>query len=114
MLNHIILVGKVKEVPVLKETSSGIKFANVLIDVVRNFKNSEGEYESDTISCIMWRGVAESSLEYCQKGAIVGVKGRLQSHAYTNEEKITYYNYDIVVEKISFVSSSEETSFTQM
>lgn len=104
-MNHLIIVGKVKQVPEIKETNSGLKYANVVVEVTRNFRNSNGDYETDLITCTMWRGVAESSMMYCVKDAIVGIKGRLQSQAYTNEQGNTYYNYEVVVEKISFVAN---------
>ena len=57
MLNQIVLVGKVVELPTLRETSSGSKVANLLLEVDRTFKNAQGEYEKDLIVCTMWRGV---------------------------------------------------------
>ncbi len=108
MLNHIIIVGKVKEAPVIKETSSGLKYCYVLVDVVRPFKNSEGGYDVDTLNCTMWRNLAENSLMYCKVGAIVGIKGRLQSSMYTKDNGNTFYNYDVVVEKVTFISSPKE------
>lgn len=103
MLNHIVLIGKVIETPVLKETNSGLKYANLLLDVQRSFRSSDGQYDHDTINCTMWRGIAESSMPYCIKGNIVAIKGRVQSHTHTNEEGVTYYNYDFIVEKISYI-----------
>lgn len=74
MLNQAVLVGRIVQTPELKETESGKKLARVTLAVPRSFKNSNGEYETDFISCVMWKGVAESTVEYCQTGDLVGIK----------------------------------------
>ena len=44
----------------------------------RSFKNAAtGEYETDFINITLWEGIARNVVEYCGKGAIIGVKGRL-------------------------------------
>lgn len=107
MLNQIILVGTVKDIPILKETNNGLKYAHLNMEVTRSFKNAEGQYDVDCIQCVLWRGVAESCIELCALGSVVGVKGRLQANSYTNEEGTTYTNYEVVAEKVSFLSKNE-------
>lgn len=107
MFNHIIIVGTILQTPEIKITSSGLKYANLLVDTQRGFRNSDGEYDHDVLSCTMWRGMVENSLPYCKKGSVVGIKGRIQSHPYTNEDGKTYYNYDIIIEKISYIFNNE-------
>ena len=73
MLNQAVLVGRIVQEPELKTTASG-KVANITLAVPRSFKNSEGQYDTDFISCVLWKGVAESTVEYCKKGDLVGIK----------------------------------------
>ena len=69
-------------------------------------KNSNGEYDTDFISCVLWQGVAESTVEYCKKGDIIGVKGRIQTSNYEKDgEKV--YSTDIIAEKVTFLSSKK-------
>lgn len=102
------MVGCVKEVPHLKETNTGISFANLIVEVKRSFKNSEGVYETDIFSVTMWRGVAQSCVDLCKEGCLVGIKGRLQSNLFTKEDGSTFYNYEIIAEKVSFLNVNEE------
>lgn len=74
MLNQAVLVGRIVQDPELRETENGNKIANVILAVPRSFKNASGEYETDFISCVLWKGVAESTVEYCKKGDLVGDK----------------------------------------
>ena len=105
MLNQVVLVGKVVRLPELKETSSGVKFADILVEVERNFKNSQGEYENDTILCTLWRQVAESTVEQCELGSLLGIKGRLQSNSYETKDIGRFYYCEVIAEKVSFLSS---------
>ena len=44
MLNQVVLVGKAVGVPSLKETSNGIKYAELILEIERNFKNTQGDF----------------------------------------------------------------------
>lgn len=108
MLNQAVLVGRIVQNPELRETESGKKITRVTLAVPRSFKNSNGEYETDFISCVMWKGVAESTVEYCKQGDLVGIKGRVQSRNYETEEEKKRQIIEIVAEKVTFLSSKEK------
>lgn len=96
MLNQVIIVGRFVSKPTFKETENGKKRCKVTVAVPRSFKNAEGEYETDFIDVILWDAIAENTAEYCNKGDIVGIKGRLQT---TNKRM------EVIAEKITFLSS---------
>ena len=64
--------------------------------------------ETDFIRCILWNAVASSTCEYCKKGDIVGVKGRIQTSNYKDKENNTKYVTDVIAEKVTFLSSHPE------
>lgn len=105
MLNQTVIVGRIARDPELRETENGKKVTNVTLAVPRSFKNSNGEYETDFINCVLWKGIAESTVEYCHKGDLVGVKGRIQSREYTNSEDEKRHIVEVVAEKVTFLSS---------
>ena len=107
MLNQAVLVGRIVQTPELKETENGKKLTRVTLAVPRSFKNSNGEYETDFISCVMWKGVAENTAEYCQAGDLVGIKGRIQSRQYETEEEQKRQVKEVVAEKVTFLSSKK-------
>lgn len=104
MLNQTVIVGRIAKDPELRETENGKKVTNVTLAVPRSFKNSNGEYETDFISCVLWKGIAESTVEYCKKGDLVGVKGRIQTRVYEKDEE-KKYTTEVVAEKVTFLSS---------
>lgn len=98
MLNQVILVGRLTKELELKESENGKKYCSIIIAVPRSFKNADGEYETDFIDCILWQGIAENTKEYCRKGDVIGIKGRIQ----VNDNKM-----QIIGEKVTFLSSKK-------
>lgn len=107
MLNQTIIVGRMVQDPELRQTDNGRKVANVTLAVPRSFKNSNGEYETDFINCVLWKGIAESTVQYCKKGDLVGIKGRIQSREYEVDEESKKQVVEVVAEKVTFLSSKK-------
>lgn len=106
MLNQIVIVGRLVKDPELKETEGGKKVTNITLAVPRSFKNADGEYDTDYINCTLWTGVAESTTEYCHKGDIIGVKGRVQTRSYEKDEQMKYVT-EVVAEKVTFLTNKK-------
>ena len=107
MLNQVVLVGRIVKTPELRVTDSGKKTATVTLAVPRSFKNQDGEYDTDFINCVLWRGVAESTVEYCHKGDLVGVKGHIQTRDVELEDQSKRKYVEVVAEKVTFLSSKK-------
>ena len=106
MLNQLVLVGRIVRKPELRETENSKKYSFITLAVPRSFKNVNGEYDTDFISCVLWKGIAENTAAYCKKGDLVGVKGRLQSREYEYEEERRKV-VELVAEKVTFLSSKK-------
>ena len=107
MLNQVVLVGRLTEDPTLINTINGKKVSSITLAVQRTFKNQDGIYEADFIRCILWNAIAASTTEYCKKGDIVGVKGRIQTSNYEDEKGNKVYTTDVIAEKVTFLSSKK-------
>lgn len=106
MLNQTVLVGRLANDPELYETETGKKLTRITLAVPRSYKNINGEYETDFIGCKMWQNVAQSTTDYCQKGDLVGVKGRIQTSRYDTEDGQRFIT-EVVAEKVTFLSSNK-------
>ena len=107
-MNHVILIGRLTGTPEIVTTESGTKRTVVTLAVPRTYKNQEGLYDTDFLRCILWNGIAQRTTEYCKKGDVVCVRGRLQVRHYTNENEETKFVTEVIVENIAFVSSSKK------
>lgn len=98
MVNQVILVGRINSEPIKKDNH-----AIVTVAISRNFKNVNGEYETDLIDVIVRGQIANTTTEYCRKGDIIGVKGMVQSE-FSNENRVMR----IIAEKVTFLSSKKD------
>lgn len=105
MLNQIVLVGRLTRDIAVNKSSNGTKVATLSLAIPRSFKNSEGMYDTDFIDCVLFDSIAENTSEYCKKGDIVGVKGRIQSRVIEEDDKKTKQVMEVIGEKVTFLSS---------
>ena len=98
MLNQVILVGRLIEKIEIEEEKGVLHLA-----IPRSYKNDEGIYETDFVDCVVTGTIATNTAEYCNKGDIVGVKGRIQT-TIEDDTKRT----EIIAEKVTFLSTSKK------
>lgn len=108
MLNQVVLVGRLTKDIEVKESENGKSYANMSLAIPRSFKNVDGEYDTDFIDCSIFEGIAKNTSEYCRKGDIVGVKGRLQTNSYEKEDGTKEFKINVVTEKVTFLSSKSK------
>ena len=105
-MNNVLLVGRL--VGNIEEIEKNdIKHYRFVLAVNRNFKNEYGEYETDFIDIRTFGNIGETTKEYCRKGDLLGIKGRLQTETIETDDirrKITY----VVAEKITFLSTAKK------
>lgn len=106
MLNQVVVVGRLVSDPTVKENENGAKVSNITLAVPRSYKNENGEYDTDFVDCTLWGGICENACEYCHKGDLLGVKGRIQTGNYEKDGE-KRKSTQIVAEKITFLSSSK-------
>ena len=106
MLNQIILVGRLVRDPEVKKSKNGTSYSHITLAVPRSYKNVDGEYETDFIDCTLWQLIATNTKEYCKKGDIVGIKGRIESRVYEKDDEKKYIT-EVIAEKVTFLSSNK-------
>lgn len=97
MMNLVTLVGRIVKLETEEATEErAFEITTMTLAITRSFKNAEGIYETDFIRVQMLNEISKNVNEYCQKGDLVGVKGRLQT---INNQLC------VVAERVSFLSS---------
>lgn len=105
-MNQLILVGRLTKDPVLKR-QDGKSSCFITVAVKRQFKNSDGIYESDFISCTVWNVIAEKVCEFCRKGDVISVKARVQNNNYVDKDENKVYSYEFIADQVSFMTSQK-------
>lgn len=109
MHNIVYLIGRLTGNPEVKELENGKKVSTITLAVQRAYKNEEGVYETDFFRCVLWDGVASNTANYCKKGDLIGIKGRLQSNSYEDKETgEKRFSMEVVTDKVSFLASKKD------
>ena len=101
MLNHISIMGRLvkdPEVRRFKETP----VCTIRIACDRDFRNANGERETDFLDVVSWRKLAEIVGQYAAKGRMVSVEGRLQLRPWQDDDGKKRYFPEIVAERVYF------------
>lgn len=103
-MNKTILIGRLTADPELRQTQSGIASCRFTIAVNRKYKNEQGEYEADFITCVAWRQTAEFVSRYFSKGKMIAVEGTLHTGSYQdkNYPDVKHYTTDVYVDNVEF------------
>ena len=99
MLNHVVVIGKVVEMPIMSRDNQGNKKISFVLEIERAYRESDGEYKKDYIRIVPWRGIAEQMKDLCTIGSIIAVKGRFCC------EDSTSSAVEIIAENITFLST---------
>ena len=78
--------------------------------VNRKFKNAEGRYDADFISCVAFDKNAEFIEKYFRKGMKIGITGHIQTGSYTNRDGQKVYTTDVIVDSSEFVERQSQQS----
>lgn len=105
MLNRIQLIGRLIRDPELRYVSNGSPLAQFTLAVDRDFRNAAGDREADFINCVAWRKLAELVGQYCTKGRLVAVEGRLQTHTYEAQDGSRRRTTEVVGDRVWFLDS---------
>lgn len=107
MINNVTVVGRLTKAVDLRYTSNGTAYASFTLATDRDFKNQNGEKETDFINCVMWRKPAENLANYTKKGSLIGIEGRIQTRNYENEKGQRVYVTEVLAERFHFLESSK-------
>jgi single-strand DNA-binding protein len=103
LINQVTLVGRLTRNPELKLTQEGVALTNITLAVNRNYRSTSGIIETDFVQCTLWRRAAENTVQYCQKGSIIGIIGRIQTRNYENSEGKRVYVTEVVADSVRFL-----------
>lgn len=113
-MNKALLSGRIASGIELKTTPSGVSVCSFRIAVNRRFKNAEGGYDTDFISCVAWRSNAEFISKYFKKGEPIEIVGNIQTRSYEKDGHKAFVT-EVMVDEANFVigNKREDTNSTQ-
>lgn len=107
MLNSVSLTGRLTRDVDLRYTQSGTAVGSFTLAVDRQFRSSNGERETDFISCVIWRKSAENFANFTKKGFLVGVEGHIQTRTYDNAQGQKVFVTEVIVDSFALLESRQ-------
>jgi len=107
--NKVQLIGIVGQEPTITNLESGKKVARLSLATNENYKNSNGEKQTDTNwhSIVAWGKTAEIIEKYVAKGKEIVIAGKLTSRSYENKEGEKRYITEVVANEILLLGNAE-------
>ena len=101
-MNQVSMVGRIVREIELLDIGEGKIVSNNVLAVQKNYRTDHG-VEADFIPFVVWEKRAELIEEYCNKGDLVGLMGKMQSRTYKNNESETVYVVELLVNEVQFL-----------
>lgn len=108
MLNRVVIMGRIVNDLEVRQTQSGVACLSFTVAVDRNFKNANGEHDTDFISCVAWRESAEFINRYFGKGKMIAVEGQLRTRTYEDKNSSKHYITEVYVDSASFTGEKSQ------
>ena len=112
MINKVIISGRLVAEPELRYTPSNKAVATARIACPRDFKNQNGERESDFFPLVIWGKQGENFANWLKKGFLVTVEGRLQTRSYENQQGQRVYVTEVNVSNFDNLQPRDHSNST--
>lgn len=109
MINNVTLTGRLTKDVDLRYTGTGTAVASFSMAVDRQFKNANGEKETDFINVVAWRKTAETLAEHTRKGSLIGIVGRIQTRNYEGNDGKRVFVTEVVADSFTFLESKKQS-----
>ena len=107
-MNKVILVGNLCKDIELRYTINGNATMSNTLAIKNDFKNANGEYDSEFVNVVFWKQNAEFLNKYAEKGNKLLVEGRLTTRSYDKQNGTKGYITEVTAEKIEILNTKKK------
>ncbi len=107
-MNTVCLTGRLGGDPEMKYTPAGLAVTKFSLAVERRAKSDEGERQVDWFDVTCFGQSAEFAGQYLDKGALVGIEGRLQQDKWEGDDGQKRSKVVIVAGNVTPLESKQE------
>lgn len=107
-MNKIWLFGRLTKDPALSRTSGNIPVCRFTVASRSDYKNEDGEYDTDFFNCVAWREQAELINKLTKKGQQINLVGTMKSRRYTNKDGVEQLVWEFNVQNVWFINENKE------
>lgn len=109
-MNKVTLLGRLVKDPEVRYVQSGKCVTQFTLAVDRQFKDANGNKETDFIPVVVWNKAAELVGNSCQKGHRLLVDGRLQIRSYDAKDGTKRWVTEIIANSVEFIERKADVA----
>ncbi|UII28444.1 single-stranded DNA-binding protein [Fulvivirga maritima] len=105
-VNKVIIVGRLGRDPEVRHLESGASVANFPVatsEIYKDRNTGERREQTEWHNVVLWRGLADISEKYLNKGDMVYIEGKLRTRSW-EKDGITRYTTEIVGDNMTMLS----------
>lgn len=114
MNNYVQIIGRLTKDTELRVSESGNKIVRGSLAVQRQYKNPNGEYDTDFIKFVAYNQIGERISEYCHKGDLLAISGMLKTGSYEDSDGKKRYTMEVAANRVTFLSSKPKDINTEV
>ena len=104
-LNKVMIIGRLGRDPEMRYTPNGAAVTSFTIATDRSYtSNGEKVTETEWHNITAWAKLAEIVNQYCKKGQLVYVEGRLKTDKY-DKDGVTHYATKVIANEVIMLSN---------
>lgn len=111
-MNNVSIIGNIVNDLELKTTPNGKEYVSFSVAVRRNYKNAEGQYESDFFPVVVYGATATYLTTYSGKGMKVGISGTLRTRSYVNKDNQNVRVTEIIATGVELMAKPNNGTVT--
>ena len=108
MQNKFLGIGRNTKDGEYRTTDKDLQIYTNTIAITNDFKNKEGNYDSEFINYIAYKNTAEYLSKYSSKGTLINIVGRIHTRSYEKDNEKKYIT-EIIVENASVLEKKKES-----
>lgn len=111
-VNKVILVGRIGKDPELKYLSDGNPVASFSLATSSSWKDKatgNKKEETEWHNLVFYGRNAEIARQYCKKGGLIYVEGRLKTRKWQDQSGADRYKTEVVVDVLQLLGSKQES-----
>ncbi|TNF65458.1 MAG: single-stranded DNA-binding protein [Gammaproteobacteria bacterium] len=115
-INKVILLGRLGADPEVRQTPSGMTVVNLRLATNDGYKDkNSGQFVETTEwhRVVLFARQAEVAAEYCKKGSLVYIEGRIRTNKWQDQQGMDRYTTEIVASELQLIGSRSDSQAYQ-
>jgi len=104
-MNNVSIIGRITKDIELRATTSGLPAISMFIAINNGKDKDRNERPADFPKIYVYDKQAENVNEYCHKGSLVGITGRIKTRTWDKEDGTKGYETYILASRVQFLDT---------